>query len=254
MEALMHLLVATLSVLGFSFVFAMLGLGGAMLYVPLLHWLGYDFKEVVIPTSLLLNGITVISAAIIYHRAKMIDYQGSIPLVISSFLGAPIGAYLTHWVPIDTLITLFALAMLFAGVRMLISSGQAEKEQMVSLWRRRIFMAIGGLGIGSIAGLLGIGGGFLFVPLMLSLGYSTKIAAATSSFVVIFCSFAGYAGHVAKGHFNWPLMLSTSLAVFVGGILGASVMKEKMKAWWIKLLFAIVLLGVAVKMLWKCYV
>lgn len=104
-----------------------------------------------------------------------------------------------------------------------------------------------------IAGLLGIGGGFLFVPLMLAMGYPTKQAAATSAFVVIFSSFSGFAGHVTEGHFNWPLMAATGIAVIIGAQAGAYVMKEKMKARWIKQMFAVVLLAVAVKLLWKLY-
>ena len=57
-------------ILVLAFIFSMLGLGGAMLYIPVFHWFGYDFKSVAIPTGLLLNGITALSAAIYYLRAK----------------------------------------------------------------------------------------------------------------------------------------------------------------------------------------
>jgi len=36
-----------------GFLFSMLGLGGAMLYIPVFHWFGFDFKSVAIPTGLL---------------------------------------------------------------------------------------------------------------------------------------------------------------------------------------------------------
>ncbi len=244
---------ACISVLLLSFIFSMLGLGGAMLYVPLFHWLGFDFKTEAIPTALLLNGITVLSASIVYFRSKMVDIKGAIPLVITSFIGAPLGAYITQFVPTRTLILLFAICMVFAGGKMLISSGQKDKEEMISPAWRITLMAVGGLFIGMIAGLLGIGGGFLFVPLMLAIGYPTKEAAATSAFVVIFSSFSGFAGHLAEGHFNWPLMISTTIAVIIGAQIGAHVMKEKMKAKWIKQMFGVVLLLVACKMLIKLY-
>lgn len=236
-----------------SFLFAMLGLGGAMLYVPVLHWFGYDFKAVAIPTGLLLNGITVASAAVVYFRSKMVDVKGTIPLVVSSFLGAPVGAYITQFVSTDSLIFLFACGMLFAGSRMLWSSTRPDKEQMMPWKTRAILMSSGGFGIGMIAGLLGIGGGFLFVPLMLAIGYPTKQAAATSAFVVIFSSFSGFVGHLAEGHFDWPLMVATAVAVIIGAQVGAYVMKEKMKAKWLKQMFALVLLAVAVKLLWKLF-
>jgi hypothetical protein len=245
--------IVTLIILVLSFVFAMLGLGGAMLYIPVFHWFSYDFKTVAIPTGLLLNGITALSAAIYYLKAKMVDVKGSVPLIVTSFIGAPIGAYFTRMVSTDILILLFAIAMIFAGGKMLFSAGKPEKKQMMPIKTRLVLMGIAGLFIGFIAGLLGVGGGFLFVPMMIAMGYETKIAAATSAFVVVFSSFSGFAGHVAEGHFDWPLMIATSIAVIVGSQIGAKVMKEKMKAKWIKQMFAVLLLGVAIKLLLKLY-
>ena len=249
----MTLTAVTFVIFLLALIFSMLGLGGAMLYIPVFHWSGFDFKSVAIPTGLLLNGITALSAAVYYMRAKMVDIRGSMPLIITSFVGAPVGAYFTRFFPTRTLILLFALAMVFAGGRMLVTSGRADKEEMVPYTWRLLLMGIGGFFIGFIAGLLGVGGGFLFVPMMLIIGYKTKQAAATSSFVVIFSSFSGFAGHIAEGHFHWPLMVATAIAVTIGSQIGAKVMKERMKARWIKQMFAVVLLGVAVKLLWKLF-
>ncbi|PXF58220.1 MAG: hypothetical protein C4B58_07220 [Deltaproteobacteria bacterium] len=83
--------------------------------------------------------------------------------------------------------------------------------------------------------------------------YKIKQAAATSAFVVIFPSFSGFAGHVTEGHFNWQFMSFTAIAVIIGSQIGARVMKKKMKPRWIKQMFAAVLLGVAVKLLWKLF-
>jgi len=245
--------IVTFVILVLAFIFSMLGLGGAMLYIPVFHWFGYNFKAVAIPTGLLLNGLTALSAAVYYLRAKMVDVRGSIPLIISSFLGAPVGAWFTKMVPTRTLILLFAIAMVFAGGRMLLTSKNPEKDTMMPAGRRMALMTVGGFFIGFIAGLLGVGGGFLFVPMMIAMGYPTKRAAATSAFVVIFSSFSGFAGHVAEGHFDWPLMIATSIAVIVASQIGAKVMKEKMKARWIKQMFAVILLAVAVKLLLKLY-
>jgi len=244
------LILATFSVLVLSFIFSMLGLGGALLYVPVFYWLGYDFKTVAIPTGLLLNGITALSAAIYYLRAKMVDIKGALPLLISSFLSAPIGAYLTEFIPVKLLMLFFIIAIWFAGLKMLFSSSK-EQKKFYSYKLKLILMIIGGAFIGLIAGMLGIGGGFLFVPLMIAIGYETKIAAATNSFIVIFSSFSGFLGHITTGHFNVPLMIFTTVAVIIGSQIGARVMKEKMKSQWIKQMFGIILIGVGIKLLWK---
>ncbi len=49
-----------------SFLFAMLGLGGGMLYVPIFQWLGFPVKVVAIPLGLLLNGLNTLLAFIRY--------------------------------------------------------------------------------------------------------------------------------------------------------------------------------------------
>ncbi len=244
------LIPATFCVLILSFIFSMLGLGGALLYIPVFYWLGYDFKSVAIPTGLLLNGITALSAGIYYFRAKMVDVKGAMPLLISSFIGAPIGAYLTEFVPVKILILFFIIAVWFAGLKMLFSSAKDEEKHIPQ--KLKIFlMSVGGFFIGLVAGLLGVGGGFLFVPLMIAMGYETKIAAATNSFIVIFSSFSGFLGHITTGHFNIPLMIFTAIAVIIGSQIGARVMKEKMKSKWIKQIFGIILIIVGIKLLWK---
>jgi uncharacterized membrane protein YfcA len=247
----MMLFLTAAIILLLALLFSMLGLGGAMLYVPLLHAFGYDFKSVAIPTGLLLNGITVLSASVVYLRAGMVDIKGAIPLAIAAAAGAPAGAYLTERVPNDTLILMFAGCMVVAGGFMLRNSARPDKERLLPLKTRMLWMTFGGIGVGMVSGLLGIGGGFLFVPMMMALGYPVKQAAATSAFVVIFPSFTGFAGHVAGGHFNVPLMAAATVAVIAGSQIGARLMKEKMKAAWIKKMFAGVLLAVSVKLFLK---
>lgn len=245
-----YLLVSIIVLLA-AFVFSMLGLGGALLYIPIFKWFGFDFKSVAIPTGLFLNGVTALSSALYYLRAKMVDVKGSLPMVVASFLGAPLGAYFTRFVPTSTLILLFAGGMVVAGARMLFASGQAEPTKMMPFPKRALITGVASFFIGFIAGLLGIGGGFLFVPMMIAVGYPTKIAAATSSFIVLFSSFSGFAAHVAEGRFDLRLLVFTTVAVVIGSQIGARVMKGKMKPKWIKRLFGLLLIGVALKLALK---
>ena len=246
----MFVLLVTL-IFALAFIFSMLGLGGAMVYNPLMVWFGYDFKSVVVPTGLLLNGLTAVSAAWAYYRKGMIDFRVALPLVITSALGAPAGAYFTQFISTNILLGLFATAVVFAGGRMLLVSKASEPETMRGTARQRMLWGAGlGFGIGFIAGMLGIGGGFLIVPLLMAMGYPTKIAAATSAFTVVFSSFTGFLGHVAVGHFDWKLMIMLSIAVIVGSQLGARVMAAQMKPRQLKQMFGVVLLFVGLKMIW----
>jgi uncharacterized membrane protein YfcA len=81
------------------------------------------------------------------------------------------------------------------------------------------------------------------------MGYRTKEAAATTAFVVTFSSLSGYLGHVAEGHFNWTLTIIVVIAVIIGSQLGGSFMSSKAKPRSVKVMYAIVLFAIAIKLI-----
>ncbi|RMD49700.1 MAG: sulfite exporter TauE/SafE family protein [Ignavibacteria bacterium] len=231
-----------------SFLFAMLGLGGGMIYVPVLKWAGFSVKEVAIPLGLLLNGLNTLLALIPYARKKLVDWKGGLAMALAALIFAPIGAYTAQFVPVKTLLVLFALAVLAAAVRMVFFAKNPEPEKMMELKKRSIIGAGVGAFAGFAGGLLGIGGGFIIAPILMWMGYKTKEAAATTAFVVTFSSFSGYLGHMAEGHFNWTLTIIVVIAVIIGSQLGGSFMSGKAKPKWVKSLYAAVLFVIAIKL------
>lgn len=240
--------IVALIILAASFLFAMLGLGGGMIYVPVLKWAGFSVKEVAIPLGLLLNGLNTLLALIPFARKKLVDWKGGAAMAIAALIFAPVGAYSAQFVPVDTLVVLFAIAVLAAAVRMVFFARNPEPEKMMGIKKRSII----GSGVGALAGfaggLLGIGGGFIIAPVLMWMGYKTKVAAATTAFVVTFSSFSGYLGHMAEGNFNWTLTVIVVMAVVVGSQLGGSFMSGKAKPKWVKSLYAVVLFTIAIKL------
>jgi len=232
-----------------SFLFAMLGLGGGMIYVPVLKWAGFDVKAVAIPLGLLLNGLNTLLALIPFSRKKLVDWKGGSAMAISALIFAPIGAYISQFVPVQTLIIFFSVAVLGAAVRMVFFAKSPEPDKMMDLKKRSVI----GIGVGAFAGfmggMLGLGGGFIIAPILMWMGYKTKQAAATTAFVVTFSSFSGYLGHMAEGNFNWPLTILVIIAVIIGSQLGGSFMSAKAKPKWVKSLYAVVLFAIAIKMI-----
>ncbi|BAN36889.1 hypothetical protein SCD_n03090 (plasmid) [Sulfuricella denitrificans skB26] len=246
-------LIATGLVFAVSAVFAMLGLGGGMLYVPLFKWLELPLKTVAIPLGLLLNGVTSASALVRYAREGLVDFRGGLPAALSAMALAPLGAHLTQFVPKDMLIGLFAALTLLAGLRSLQTASQNETPVPMSPRRR---MAIG-LALGSFEGfvgaLLGVGGGFIVAPVLMAMGYGAKQAAATTAFIVTFASISGFLAHAAEGRIEPLLAVLTMLAAIMGSQLGAWFMARRAKPGWVKRLYAVLLLGVAGKLLWDIF-
>ncbi len=233
---------------GASFLFSMLGLGGALVYVPALTWAGFPVKEVAIPLALLLNGVTTLIALGSYVHARLVDWRGGIGMTAAAFVFAPVGAFASRLIPVKLLLGLFAVAVLVAAFRMLVMSRRPEPRELMPLRRRLIIGAAVGVFAGFMAGLLGIGGGFIMSPLLMWMGYETKQAVATSALAVTFSSFSGFAGHAAQGHFEVRLTVILALAVLVGAFAGSRFMVTRAKSSRVKQVFALVLLVIAVKL------
>lgn len=242
-------LITAIIIIVASFLFSMLGLGGALIYVPVLKWAGFPVKEVAIPLALLLNCLTTFIALIAYFKNKLVDIRGGMAMTISAFIFAPVGAYVSDKLPVSILLIFFSIAVFVAAGRMFSMSRQPEPKELMPLKKRMIIGTIIGVFAGFVAGLLGIGGGFIMAPLLMWMGYETKKAAATSAFAVAFSSFSGFLGHVAQGHFNWILTVVLSVAVIIGALFGSNFMATKAKSNRIKQVFAVVLFLIAIKLI-----
>ena len=241
---------AALLILIVSAVFAMLGLGGGMLYVPIFHWLGFGLKDVVIPLGLLLNGLNTLIALIPFSRKHLVDWKGGLPMAISALIFAPIGAMVAPYVPNHLLLILFSVMVLVAAIRTLSVANKSEPEQMLPFSERAIIGAIVAGAAGFVGGMLGIGGGFIISPLLMWIGYRTKEAAATTAYIVTFSSFSGFFGHVSHMSMNPWLLALTVIAVVVASLAGSSFMSNRAKPNWVKWFYGILLILVAGKMLW----
>ena len=234
-----------------SFILTMVGLGGGLIFAPLFILLQFPVSTAV-SASLFLNGIAALSAAINYYRKRMIDLHIGLPLIISSSLFAPLGAYTTSKVNLRVFTIVLAAVILMAAVRMLFSKKADSAEQTIGTTRKLIGGSIIGMVIGFIGGLLGIGGGVFIVPLLIYvLKVPTKIAAATSIFIVVFSSFSGFIAHITIAPPDWKFILLAAVFSFAGGQLGSRVMVEKLKGGTVRKIFGVVLLVFAFKLLQK---
>jgi len=250
----MNFAIAAGAILAISAVFAVLGLGGGILFVPLLHWSGYDLQSVAIPLGLLLNGTNTLLALVPYGRAGLVDWRNGLPMAVAAAATAPLGALAQPRFDHATVLVLFAGAVCVAAIRALRSARSTARATAVaapppqqpawSPYRLAVGAGIGAV-VGFVGGLLGIGAGFIVAPAFMALGFPPKRTAATTALVVTMCSFTGFAGYAPQ--FSVPLSL-TALgvgAVLIGSQLGAHMMLRGVKPSWINHGYAAVLSIVA---------
>jgi len=88
--------------------FALGGVGSAVALVPILHFLGIEFNFAK-AIGLFVNTSTTITATIMNIKRKVLDMKFAFPLAISLALTAPIGAYLSKFIPESVVKVLFTL-------------------------------------------------------------------------------------------------------------------------------------------------
>jgi len=231
-----------------SFIFSMLGMGGAQVYIPILFWLGMDFKTQAIPLGMLLNIVNSSSAAATYRKKKLIDWKVAKPFGLAMVLLAPLGAWLNISLPTKPVILIFALFTAASAILML--SGWKPKRGEFSSKERIILGISGGSVLGFFAGLIGRGGGSFVVPLLYIAGLEAKTAAATSAFVVTCSGTSSFLSHIfTAAKPNWSIWILSVFSVLIGSQLGSHLMATKLKSKYIKTIFGTILLGVAVALI-----
>ncbi len=241
------LLAAVLFVL--SFLAGMMGLGVAFIATPVLGLFGLDLKDTIMPLALWLNGLTAISGAVAYTRAKMVDWRTAIPLLVITAITAPVGVLLLQFISVTVIWWLYAALLVFLAWRMALPSkiqDDIKKSEITDKTRAK-----GGIvsaGIGVIAGILGVGPGFLLVPTLVMLGMTTRIAAATNSVIVTVPSFTAFFMHLSTiNSIDWLLYVATSIAAIAGAWLGARFMAKRVKSKTLNYIFAAALVLLAVQ-------
>ncbi len=124
----MNLFILLLVIFGSSLILTMIGLGGGLVFSPFFVLIGFPISTAV-AASLFLNGIAAISALIVYMQKKMVDYSVAIPLVVTSLLGAPIGALMTQRIDTQIFFVILAMVLFLAAMRMLFSKKVQSKGE-----------------------------------------------------------------------------------------------------------------------------
>lgn len=230
-----------------SFVSGMLGLGVAFVSTPVLGLFGFDLKHVIMPWSLLLNGLTAISTAIAFARSKMVDWRTAIPLLAITTLVAPIGVWILRYVPTNVVWWIYVGVLLFLAYRMAFAPKMDDAQETIIMDHTRVKAGFLSSVIGVFAGFLGVGPGFLLMPSLVMVGYTARIAAATNSVIVTLPSFSAFIAHLGDAQFDWVMVGLTSVAAVIGAYYGGMFTAKRVKSRTLTRIFAVMLVLLAIQ-------
>ena len=269
-----------------GFLSGMVGVGGGFLITPLLIFTGVPPIVAVSSGAAQMAG-TAAGASYLHWRGGNIDFKMGLMLLIGSWLGGGFGVYLAKLLLRagqfgNVVAFLYVILLGFVGMSMLIESLHAvfragapaasdagvtaASKSLLRTWIERLpwqmafpasavrMSALGPLALGAAVGILtslmGVGGGFIMVPVMIYvLKIPIRVVVGTSLFQLLFTTAAV---SVMQAGVNQSVDPFLALVLILGSVLGTKLgvrLGARLPAERLSLILALVVVAVAVKMI-----
>ncbi len=277
--------ISVVTILGLGGVVGLLsglfGVGGGFLMTPLLMMLGVPPAVAVASDT---NQIVAASASgtIAHSKSKNVDYKLGFIILVGGLIGGSLGTVVVKMLRslgnFDFVLkSSYVIMLLLVGTFMFIESINTLKKKDVEVLNNRKPSAVArfmnklpgrvyfevsgiessiialfalGLLVGVLSAVMGVGGGFIMLPVMIYfIGMPTHNAVGTSIFVIIFTAINVT---IAQSVLNHTVDLVLALVLLIGSSIGAQFgakLGKKLKAEQLRVVFSVIVLAVMVKML-----
>nr|WP_213380625.1 sulfite exporter TauE/SafE family protein [Allochromatium tepidum] len=218
----------------------MLGLGVAFAAVPFLGFFMTDLVHQVQPLSLILNGVTALFAVFGFARSGLVAWREALMLAGVTTIVAPFGAWLAQYTDQTWLWGIYLLAVTYLAWRMFQKEKpqDATKEPDAPNLQLALLLAVP---ISILAGLLGVGPGFLLMPALILVGYEAKRAAAINAVAVTPPSFSALIPHLSTMQIDWQLGGVLIVVGAAGAFIGARLTSRFVSGKRLKQLFGVLI-------------
>ena len=219
-----------------------LGVGGGFITTPSLIIVGIG-EAYAIGTVLFMIIFTALSSTIAYSRQKnLIEYRTGLLIATTTIIGSISGSITSSILAVEDpqlFRIIFELCLFPISIKMIFypkerKSANAAIEELehdeiiiVGFEKRELWSTAFGLVAGFSSGLLGIGGGVVMVPILVTLGkMPMHKAVATSMFIMIFTSIAGAGVKFTNGQVHPDLAIFLVIGIIIGAQIGARLVKR----------------------------
>lgn len=241
-----------------GFLSGLLGIGGGIIMAPLLLYLlpliGLPplSMHTVAGLTIVQGLVACISAAVSHHRFHFVSSRLSLLMGSTIFVAALAGGVGANFVADDILLFTFAGLALIASLMLLLPKAAEEENpdlKLLSFSRARAIVVA--LSVGVLGGLVGQGGSFILVPLMIHfVQIPTRIAIGSNLVIVLLSSAAGFIGKAVTGQIEWLLAIPIILTVIPAARLGSYV-SNRTPVLTLRRILALLIAVAAGKMWWS---
>lgn len=230
----MELIFAYIGALFVGITLGLFGGGGSILTVPILVYLLNLNPVTATAYSLFVVGSTSLVGAISNMFRGMVMFKIAVVFALPAFTTVYLTRrYLVPAIPEEiftiggftlskgvAIMIFFAFIMLLASISMIKDREPIIKVNISSKLNIPLILSEGIL-VGFLTGMVGAGGGFLIIPVLVLLAnLPMKKAVATSLFIVAVNSLIGFLGDVQNISIDWPFLLTFTLISIIGIFIG----------------------------------
>ncbi|MBA3750990.1 MAG: sulfite exporter TauE/SafE family protein, partial [Nitrosopumilus sp.] len=236
---------------------SMVGIGGGIVISPFLSYFNYAPPQIS-STSLMSVFSTSLTSSFIYYRNKLISYKIGIIISIFSIPGTIFGVIISNFISLSDFKFYFAFILIGTSIYLVLKTKlkkNINKDPAFSSIKNKsdisylkiILLVTFSFFAGILSSSFGIGGGIIFVPLLIILyGMKMNHAAATSQFALVFTSFAGLALYIYYGYPNYSMGIILAIGSLIGGAIGSKLSQKINSSILIKI-FSFILIIVSMK-------
>ncbi|MEF8835063.1 MAG: sulfite exporter TauE/SafE family protein [Candidatus Thermoplasmatota archaeon] len=224
-----ELLVLFMAGWGAGIITGLIGASAVALVIPaLMIFLNYE-AYVAIGIALAIDVFASSMAAYTYGQHGNTDLKAGLQMAVAAVAGAFIGSWLSAPIPSTSLGGTSGFITLCIGIAFVLEPEtdtakdfqelEIIKSVKTVLQKKKQLSSVAiGLGIGIVSGVIGAGGGLMFlIALVVALDFPIHKAVGTSVIIMIFTALSGAIGHIYYGE----IMLTAMFIGSIGGVIGS---------------------------------
>lgn len=229
----------------------LLGIGGGFIVIPALIYFTNTGAKQATAISMVQIFFASASGTLFNYLKKTLRIKYALYFGIASMGFTFAGSYLTKYFSDATIKIIYLFAVILSLSLFVLrlyrekkaNSAQSCNIEDAAIEKRNLFKAIPlGMVAGFLGGILGVGGGFLYVPLLVFfLDIPLKVAVGTSLMIILINSIPGIIGKIISVEFNYITALIIAASSVAGARLGTYI-NHKVKPIIIRVVFIIMLL------------